>query len=248
VNPVLDLRALRTRLIAMIGLLAAMHYLILPVVASEDSGPALDRLATIMSLDEERGLGTLAAVGLLALCATTCWFHAKHNPSPGRRSWWLLTGLFAFLAIDEGVAIHEGIDRYLASVDAFGGALVFAWVIPYSLFAVTVGIVSVPFLRRLDRPVSTRLVLGGAVFVAGAAGVELLGAAALEAYGFNSVPYLMVAGLEETLEMAGSSLALLGLLRHGADQPLTIAVRTTDRVAVDASDHTVVREGDREDA
>ena len=210
---VVDLTAVRRRLVAVVTVLVALHVVVaIPLLTTGQPGSVL-RLGGLVSLDEEGGVGTLVAVGLLAACAGVCWFAAVHGVAPTAGGWRWLAALFAFLALDEGIALHEGVNDLMDQL-GLGGDMPFVWVIPYGVVVLVVLIASLPFLRRLSRPVLARLLLGGGVFVAGALGVELLGGWALDTYGFTSRPFLAFAGLEEALELSGASLALLGLLRH----------------------------------
>jgi hypothetical protein len=67
------------------------------------------------------------------------------------------------------------------------------------------------------------MVAGGATFVGGALGIEMIGASVSQARGMHSVSYLAATTVEELLEMSGVALFTVALMEHLGN--LGLAVR-----------------------
>lgn len=154
----------------------------------------------------------LAASALLALLAAEA--RAAKRPMP--LAWAGLSAIFLFMSIDEAVSIHESLGHLLRRTWHLTGALHYAWVIPYGLFTLFVGVTYIRFLLRLPRPIAWGFVLSGALYVGGALGVEMIDAAVGQAMGEHSVAYLILIGFEETAESLGVILFIYALLRYAA--------------------------------
>ena len=130
-----------------------------------------------------------------------------------RRHWFGLAAIFVVLSLDEMASLHERAGSRLRDAYDLTGYLSFSWVIPGAVFVLLVALAYVPFLLRLPRGTAALMVLAGAVFVAGAIGIEILGAGHDAALGRDAgFRYLVV--IEETLELAGQALFAWALLRH----------------------------------
>lgn len=160
-------------------------------------------------------LALLASAVLLARIA----LEVDGHPDGDRRSWALLSAVFVVLSIDELLAFHE---RAIQPVrDAFGiegGPFFYAWLIPGAVVVVVLGLVLLPFLRRLPLDTSARMVLSAAAFLAGGMGLEAV-AGASEAVAILDAPrqtvaYLVLVTFEEGLEMVGVAIFIATLLRH----------------------------------
>ena len=124
----------------------------------------------------------------------------------GERDGWHWLGLaavFGFLSLDEMMELHERLIEPVREALGTGGLLFYAWIIPYSLAAAALLIIYSPFLLRLPRATATLMVIAGAMFVAGAVGLEMLGGLHFERYGSQNPGYVALQTIEETLEMMG---------------------------------------------
>jgi hypothetical protein len=128
--------------------------------------------------------------------------------------WAVLAGLFIFLSVDEGLAIHEGLTRPLRSALNTGGYLFYAWVIPYALGLVVLGLVYFKFFASLPRKTLILFGIAFLIFVSGAIGMELLGGPIDWQYGRDSPPYALVSTIEEVLEMSGVVIFIYALLAY----------------------------------
>jgi hypothetical protein len=168
----------------------------------------------------------LLCSALLALITYTEW----HKPE-SKRSYWLgLTMLFLFLAIDEGVAIHEAIGSYLERYLHAEGFLYFMWVVPYGIAVVMIGLVFLKFVRELPKNTQTRFVMAGVIYLVGVLGIEMLGAREADLHDTYTVLYSVLYTLEEMLEMLGIVIFIYALLSHITEEtgPLSIVFEPAD--------------------
>lgn len=168
--------------------------------------------ARAVDLSTEANLPTwwsaVLLVGLAALFALAGALHHAGGGAPRGRPYWLLAGVALVLSIDEAIALHEEVLGEVGDqlVDG-GGLLHFTWVVPGLVLAVVVGIAVLRASAALPAPVRRGLVLGGAVFLAGALGVEAISGAVFDARGHDRL-YLLATTVEEGLELAGVLIAI----------------------------------------
>lgn len=138
---------------------------------------------------------------LLALLATS-----------HRWSFALLGAVGLFASLDEIAEIHERLEPVGAAIVPKGADLGVSWVIPGALLALAVGLLLLRMVLRLPRRARAGIMIGGAVFLIGALGVELIWAMVM---GVNSDQFSLVFILfniaEENLEMMGLGIATAGL-------------------------------------
>ncbi len=173
------------------------------------------RAVTLFSLSYEANVPTWYSSSLLLLCAVALSSIARRESARGERSraWWVLAGIFVYMSLDEAIEIHE----YLGSFVNGTGVLHFSWVIPGAIIVVLVGAAFVPFLRALPPASRRRFVVAGAIYVGGALVMELPLGAWTAASGDDNLVYGLIDWVEETLELAGASLFLVALRRHGRE-------------------------------
>ena len=131
-----------------------------------------------------------------------------------RRHWAGLALVFLFLALDEAAAVHEQLIDPVRDALGTGGALLHAWVIPYSVALALLLVVYVPFLRALPARTRRLMVVAGTIYVAGAIGMEMIGGYAWDRNPVRGVPIIAIMALEETLEMVGLAIFAYALLDH----------------------------------
>ena len=127
--------------------------------------------------------------------------------------WIFLAAIFGFLAIDELSALHE---RWTGPMrGAFGaeGLLYFAWVIPYAVILLVIGVLLLRFLLRLDRKIARGFVVAGVVYISGAVGMEMLGGLEAFSSGQSTVTFVLLSTVEEIMEISGVILFIDYILR-----------------------------------
>ncbi|MGV8909909.1 MAG: hypothetical protein ACOH1Y_13075 [Propionicimonas sp.] len=161
--------------------------------------------------DLEGNIPTWFSSILLFLCAERAWWVASAARASGNRwhrHWRGLSFIFAYLSLDELAQIHEQVGVALRESLSLGGVLRFAWVV----VAVPLVIVFAFFYLRflMAQPLWTRVAftVSGVIYVGAAAGMEMVGALLVNAFGFQSLAYAAVSAVEEGAEMLGAVLFL----------------------------------------
>jgi hypothetical protein len=157
-------------------------------------------------------LNLLLAGGLSALIA--CYESRCQRKQDWH--WWGLAIGFVLMSVDEAAMIHDGLvgstlTRYWGRGD---GIMYYNWYKLYIPLVLLIGLLYVPFLRRLPRRYAVRLLWAGVVFLSGSIGGEMF-----EAYtGSQGLRGQNVIRLfEETGEMLGVVLAIHTLLLYLAE-------------------------------
>jgi hypothetical protein len=205
---VIDVRALRRRLLAGVGVVSALG-LIVELWHARSHDPVIEVLLPRLGLSYEHNVPTWFASSLLLVCALAAGAIAREAAS-WRRHWWGITVLLGYASLDEAMGIHEHLGGHLDT----GGVLFFDWVIPAVGILVVLGLVYLPFVRALAASTRWRLVVAAAIFVGGAVAMELPLGWWAERAGPDSLGYGLIDWVEETLELVGASLALVALVAH----------------------------------
>jgi hypothetical protein len=178
------------------------------------------RLAWMFYFDTEANFATLFNFLLLVGVAVLLALNAVRAYAAGdrwRHHWAGLSALLLLMAFDEAAQMHERLNGLMRRLVELDGFLRFAWVIPGAIFAVVVGLAFLRFVLALPRSVAVLTVVAGGMYVAGALGIELVGAK-LWSPEAQTLQYALVASLEESLEM-------LALILFGYAMMLPLADR-----------------------
>ena len=195
--------------------------------------------ARLVMVDSEDNLPTffnfVLLAGLLFLLASRT-LEAFASADRWRGYWLGLALIFLVLAFDESGQLHEN----LVGVGSFSGAssyFYFGWVIPAGIVVLAVGLCYLRFVLALPRPEGALTIIGGSLYLAGAIGTEMVGGdrAWQRSLGdptsllvaMEDATYLLIATLEETLEMAGLIVFGYALLRLRAGSDGTIRIRSS---------------------
>jgi hypothetical protein len=142
-----------------------------------------------------------SALLLAAMLLALIGLYKKRRDEPFHRSWLGLAAVFLFLSIDESAQVHEKLSSPLRDLLGTSGALHYPWVIPYGIGLLILLAIYIPFLKSLPAGTRRLVILAGLIFVSGALGMELFGAAA--AASGREDGFLICCTIEEFLEMAG---------------------------------------------
>ncbi|WP_345080172.1 hypothetical protein [Brachybacterium paraconglomeratum] len=141
--------------------------------------------------------------------------------STHRRSWWLLTAVALFASVDEYLEVHERLDLPADRLfERLPFDLGFSWVLLGAPIALVIGLLLLRLVLALPARARNGLILGGALFLLGAIGVESVNGMIL-AGNDHIVDNAFIYGtmVEELLEMSGVAVAfasLLSLFQHDA--------------------------------
>jgi hypothetical protein len=146
--------------------------------------------------------------------------------------WLALALIFLGLSVDEAASIHERmgdplVHRWLEAIGYLDSALLVigtAWVLAGVLFAVIVFLLFWRFLQDLPLATKALFLIAGALYIAGAIGLEAVGGQYLAHHGGNTLTYSMMVAVEEGLEMFGVVVFLYALMLYMATQGIGFQV------------------------
>lgn len=141
--------------------------------------------------------------------------------------WSILSIGFLFMAFDEIAAVHERLIEPMQAIlgEQNLGVFYFAWVVPAVALVVCLGIFFLRFLINL--PVKTRwtFLIAATMYLGGAVGLEMVEGWYSEINGRETLLYITLTTLEETLEMVGTIVFIWALLGYIADAYEKVEVR-----------------------
>lgn len=167
----------------------------------------------------------LAAAAALALT----WREERIRGARFQRSWAILSFVFLALALDEGIALRERLVWPLQAHVEGLAVVRHAWVVPYAGAALALAIVYIPFLRALPRATARLFVIAGAMYVGGAAGMEVVGGYVNHSTDLGPLAYSICVTIEEVLEMAGVAVFIYAVLDRLAARGANLELRFTRR-------------------
>jgi len=167
-------------------------------------------------LDTEANLPTLFQSLMLLSSSCLSIIVASFTRLAGNRDvthWKFMSFIFLYLAIDESAHIHETISELMTlmhrtSFDTLG------WLIVGIPGVLIFAIVYIPFLMHLPPRTGRRILLSGAIFIAGTIGLELIGQHYAITHGKENAIYGSLATAEECLEMISIAIFIYTLLDY----------------------------------
>ena len=131
-----------------------------------------------------------------------------------RGSWWLLSVVALVASVDEYLEVHERLDvpgdRIAAMLPVEVG---FTWALVGAPIALMIGLLLLRLVLSLPRRATWGILLGGALFLVGAVGIETLNGNHLAAMDWMvDNRYIYGTMLEELCEMSGIAIAIAALL------------------------------------
>lgn len=165
----------------------------------------------------------LLSSGIIAVIA----FFKKQSNNGFYPYWLVLSVIFLLLAIDENSSFHEVLIDPLSKRISNSGIWAFAWVIPAIPAVILLGVIYLRFLLSLPVDIRFRLLLSAVIYIAGAIGMEMVGAYfwTHEDFGPISGAYMIAMTVEESLEMI-AIICLVSTL-------LSYSKRLSTRISID---------------
>lgn len=199
----LSVSGLITKLWIVVGSLVGIHILLNLFHYQVSDLPWLAR--QIFDVDEEDSFPTWYSASALLLTAVFLLIKARSSRQLKESTAWHWYGLslgFLLLSVDEIAGMHETLNSLIEV----------SWAIPGGIFALFLAGVYSMFLFQIERDMAIQFVIGGALFVGGAVGVELLTEPYLENDELNTLAYNLWTAVEEAMEMGGVLVFLRSLL------------------------------------
>lgn len=128
--------------------------------------------------------------------------------------WAGLTAIFTYISLDETGTIHEKLTPIIQEQLNVSGFFYFGWVIVGIAAVLIVGLLYLPFLRRLPAHTRNWFILAGAIYVGGALVVESVSANIWYLGNGTSLRFSAVGTVEEWMEMIGVITLIYGVLQH----------------------------------
>lgn len=178
--------------------------------------------------DNEANFPSLYSALAILLCSVLLWRIGSTAIEKKRRRWlhWkFLAIVFAFLALDEFVGIHEYLfypaRESVKNLSLDSGYFHFAWFVPYGIAVMVIAVILLKFFLSLPLRLKILFTLSGLTFLAGAVGMEMIGGKYWADQGWaidHSDPvdfnYALIVTFEELLEMLGIALFIYPLSEY----------------------------------
>lgn len=177
-------------------------------------------LVDLFDMDVEGSLPTFFAGFQLLVCSLVLALIGLVRREAGdsfARHWLALSVMFLLLAIDELVSVHELSHRvgWELAPSFTTGIFHWIWIIPGSLLVLVVAISFARFVFSSLPPLTRdRTIIGAALFVGGAIGVEMLEARHVHQNGMENLTMGIYVLVEEALEKVGILVFLSGILDY----------------------------------
>jgi hypothetical protein len=139
---------------------------------------------------------------------------ARTDSDADWRRWRALAVVFALMSLDEAVNAHQIILSPLHERFGVEGAGMFVWMAPAFLTVAAVGFYVYPMVHRLPRHHAVRFTTCAVLFLSGAIGMEIVSTNMGFRFGIASIPYVLAASTEETLETIGAVLFFCALASY----------------------------------
>jgi hypothetical protein len=169
----------------------------------------------MFDFNSEGNLPTMYSVGALVIASILLFFVGfikRRQKDKFALHWLFLGSIFFFMSYDEAAKMHERLNEITRSFlpESSMDFLYFAWVIPYAILALAIGIIYLQFLKNLPKRTALLFIAAGATFITGALGFEML-----TSY-FRGVGFTihLIITIEETLEMLGIILFIYAILDY----------------------------------
>jgi hypothetical protein len=157
--------------------------------------------------DAENNAPTTFTVLLFLFCAVMLLviMLAKKQSGQSYFSWGALAVIFLFLGMDELYEIHELLVLPFRSAFVLPTYLFMAWVIPYGIAVLVLGVLYLKLFLNLDKRFKILFFVSGMIYLLGVIGMEMVGAheAKVHSTGAKSLNFAIFATIEESLEMFG---------------------------------------------
>lgn len=172
-------------------------------------------LNSLFHLDREQNFPTWFSTLILFTSSLLLFIiHGIISEIKPNKFWLFLSIIFLYLSADEMVSLHERLIVPLRHTLNLTGIFYYGWIVVGLIFVCFVGILSIPFLRKLPKKASTHFVLAGAIYVLGAIGMEMVGGYLESLQLQYTVLYVTIITIEETLEMSGIIFFNYALVRY----------------------------------
>lgn len=177
-----------------------------------------DEWFLLFNMDKEVNIPTLYSCILLVMCSLLIKLIAKETKKEHpitASKWELLSWIFLFLAIDEGLQIHEAF--IIPSLKPLmPAALTVIWIIPYGILVVFLAFYFLQLIMGLPKRVRNLSILSALIYISGAIGFEIIGSFLVRTstIRLHGISYGLISTTEESLEMIGLLIFIYALMSY----------------------------------
>lgn len=173
-------------------------------------------MVATFDLNVENNVPTFFSAFMLVGCAILLALIASQSRADRYAAHWRwLAVLFAFLAVDEDASLHELLIEPVREVLPVAGPLFFAWIVPYGLAVLAIGLLYLPFVRSLPARTRVLFIAAGCLYLGGALGIEAIGGWYFSRHDeTEDLTYSLLVGAEEFSEMSGVVVFIHALLDY----------------------------------
>lgn len=177
----------------------------------------------LFDLKKEQSFGTWYTAFLLLVCSVLAAVISSLKKSANERyvnHWRLLSVVFLYLSVDEGVTLHEKLGPltrpYLKSAGVgLDGLLSHAWVVPAAALLLIFVLAYLGFFFHLPAKQRLLFLVSGLLYVGGAVGLEMVNGLVASIFGEQKgIVRIMIPVAEESLEMLGMVVFVYALLSY----------------------------------
>ena len=167
-------------------------------------------------LDEELNFPSYYSTVSLLFCSSLLAViaFAKRKNDERCLYWFGLAIIFLFLSMDESIGLHESLKSKVQIALNTSESFHSAWVIPYSIGLIIFLLAYVRFVFNLPAKTRILFLIAGAVYVAGAIGMELIRECYSNCYDDNITVVIAIITVEELLEMTGIVIFIYTLMSY----------------------------------
>ena len=147
----------------------------------EDPGTSVDGIVRLLSVNSENNIPTYFSTFLLifsALLLAVITVLERRQANSYAFYWAILSAGFFFMAADELLSFHERLIKPVRRLlgDDYLSIFHYAWVIPYMVLVLILGLFFLRFLWSLTRKTRLAFLMAATLFIGGAVGCEIVGA------------------------------------------------------------------------
>lgn len=170
-----------------------------------------------VDLNHERNIPTYyqtLALWFSSFLLVLVFIRARRTRTTFINHWMVLAVIFLLLGFDEVAMMHDSLSAPVRSMVSVPKSLHYAWVIPYAALVLVFVVSYLRFFMSFSARFKLLFFLSGFIFVFGALGMEVVGAARFVQFGRGDILHTVATTIEETLEMTGILLFNYTLLSY----------------------------------
>ncbi len=203
-------------LLVVILFLTGANFIALMIERILPDFPLRDAFIRCFSADLELNFPSIYSSFTLLLCSILLGIITYFKKTQLHRYanyWGCLSLIFAYLALDELISIHEYMMIFKVEF-TISGFLHFAWVIPGTILTILFFLAFSRFTAHLPSKTRNLFIFAGGIFVCGAIGCEMIGGYFVDLYTRKSILYAFEVIIEEFLEMLGIAVFIYALISY----------------------------------